>query len=146
MNEVVMILYHVLALIFAVTGIVVLRGRSSYPDMKAGYRVKEAMKNKESWEYANSFCGKLCIAFTVVFLLLPRFLISAGTGTVAAVAVLIVCGALAVCMAAVCGGAANCAEVGREAAQSEKGVPLAGRAPDGAEISDVRERSGLKYG
>ena len=96
MNEVVMILYHVLALIFAVTGIVVLRGRSSYPDMKAGYRVKEAMKNKESWEYANSFCGKLCIAFTVVFLLLPRFLISAGTGTVAGVAVLIVCGALAV--------------------------------------------------
>lgn len=95
MNETVLIIYHVLALIFAVAGIVLLRGRSSYPDMKAGYHVKEAMQNKESWEYANGFCGKLCIVFTVVFLLLPRFLISAGAGTAAGVAVLIICGALA---------------------------------------------------
>ncbi len=95
MSEMILILYHVLALIFAVTGIVVLRGRSSYPDMKAGYHVKEAMKSKESWEYANSFCGKLCIIFTVVFLLIPRFLISAGSGNAAGAAVLIIGGALA---------------------------------------------------
>lgn len=93
MSEMILILYHVLALIFAVTGIVVLRSRSSYPDMKAGYHVKEAMKSKESWEYANSFCGKLCIIFTVVFLLIPRFLISAGSA--AGAAVLIIGGALA---------------------------------------------------
>ena len=96
MSEMILILYHVLALIFAVTGIVVLRSRSSYPDMKAGYHVKEAMKSKESWEYANSFCGKLCIIFTVVFLLIPRFLISAGgSGNAAGAAVLIIGGALA---------------------------------------------------
>ena len=96
MSEMILILYHVLALIFAVTGIVVLRSRSSYPDMKAGYHVKEAMKSKESWEYANGLCGKLCIIFTVVFLLIPRFLISAGAGNAAGTAVLIIGGALAV--------------------------------------------------
>lgn len=56
MNETVLILYHILALIFAAVGIV---------------------------------------------LLLPRFLISAGAGTAAGTAVLIVCGALAVAVSAI---------------------------------------------
>ena len=96
MNETVLILYHILALIFAAAGIVLLRSRSSYPDMKAGYHVKEAMKNKDSWEYANGLCGKLCLIFTVVFLVLPRILISAGAQTSAGVAVFITCGVPAV--------------------------------------------------
>ncbi len=95
MSETILIIYHILALIFAATGIVVLRSRSSYPDMKAGHHVKEAMKSKESWEYANGLCGKLCIIFTVVFLLIPRFLISAGAGNTVGAAVLIIGGALA---------------------------------------------------
>ena len=95
MSEILLVIYHILALIFAATGIVVLCSRSSYPDMKAGYHVKEAMKSKETWEYANGFCGKLCMVFTVVFLLAPRFLISAGAGNAAGTAVLIIGGALA---------------------------------------------------
>ena len=96
MSEILIVIYHILALIFAAAGIVVLRSRSSYPDMKAGYHVKEAMKSKETWEYANGVCGKLCMLFTVVFLLVPRFLLSAGAGNAAGTAVLIIGGALAV--------------------------------------------------
>lgn len=38
----------------------------AYPDTRPGYHVKGAMKNKENREYANGFCGKLCMIFTVV--------------------------------------------------------------------------------
>lgn len=95
MNETVVILYQVLALIFAVTGIIVLRNRSSFPDTRAGYHGKEAMKNKENWEYANGFCGKLCLICAVVFLLIPRVLMAAGAGNAAGIVILIVGGALA---------------------------------------------------
>lgn len=95
MNETVMLLYQVLALIFAVTGIVTLRKRSSFPDTRAGYHGKEAVKNKENWEYANGFCGKLCLICAVVFLLIPRVLMAVGAGNAAGIVVLIAGGALA---------------------------------------------------
>lgn len=64
-------------LIFAFTGLILLTGwlvkrhHSEFPDLFCGYHVgKIASQNKDTWEDANRWCGGLLLKSGLVFLLL----------------------------------------------------------------------------
>lgn len=90
MNQILLFLYMAAALAFAVAGIILLRKRSALLDTKTGYRMKKQGKDEKEREAVNRFRGKLCLVFTVVFLMLARVLIWAEAGTAAGAAVLAV--------------------------------------------------------
>lgn len=55
-----LMIYILEGIILGITAFVIRKKHSAFPDFTAGYHVKEAEKDRESWDYANETAGKLC--------------------------------------------------------------------------------------
>lgn len=55
------LLYFIALIIYVVTGYVLLRKASKYPNTDIGYHIESAMKDKKTWEKTNKFAGIFCI-------------------------------------------------------------------------------------
>lgn len=71
MSIIIWILYLVTFVIYLIIGIIFWKKHSQYPDFSVGYHAKEAMKNKETWEHANTYVGKQFIYVGTAFVLIP---------------------------------------------------------------------------
>ena len=96
MHPILLILFLLESIIFAVTGYLAGRKHTSFPDFRTGLHMKDAMKSRESWESANRLCGLLCVVGAAVLLStgLLLYFLKCGTGT----AVLSLLGLSAVCI------------------------------------------------
>ena len=96
MHPILLILFLLESIIFAVTGYLAGRKHTSFPDFRIGLHMKDAMKSREAWESANRLCGLLCVVGAAVLLStgLLLYFLKCGTGT----AVLSLLGLSAVCI------------------------------------------------
>ncbi len=99
MHPVLLVLYLLEGVIFAVTGYLVGRKHTPFPDCRIGLHVKDAMKSSEAWERANRLAGLLCAACAAGFLLAGVSLHILKIGSVPALLLLL--GLSAVCVPAV---------------------------------------------
>ena len=96
MHPILLILFLLESIIFAVTGYLVGRKHTPFPDFRIGLHMEDAMNNRDAWESANRLCGLLCVVSAAVFLStgLLLYFLKRGTGT----AVLSLLGLSAVCI------------------------------------------------
>ena len=96
MHPILLILFLLESIIFAVTGYIAGRKHTPFPDFRIGLHMEDAMKSRDAWESANRLCGLLCVVSAAVFLStgLLLYFLKRGTGT----AVLSLLGLSAVCI------------------------------------------------
>lgn len=72
------VLYSLTALIMGLTGLLLLKYPSKYPDTRVGYRVKASVHSKENWEKGNKLAGRLCMAaaMALMFAMILQYLFS----------------------------------------------------------------------
>ena len=67
MDIIIPILYLLTGLIIFLTGMVSFRKRNAFPDTDAGYRIKDAMQDKDAWHFANVVAAYLCLSFAACY-------------------------------------------------------------------------------
>lgn len=69
---VIFVLYGITALVALITGFLLWKKHSRFPDTRVGYHVAQAMQSEAAWNFCNRAAGKCCLAGGVVlFVLLP---------------------------------------------------------------------------
>ncbi len=69
MNCVIILIYEIEIIIYAVIAHILMKKHSEFTDFSVGYHMKGAMESKEEWDFSNKTAGILCIVFSVIFLI-----------------------------------------------------------------------------